>query len=757
MPYGAVKLIPGINVERTPTLNEAGIAQSQLVRFRDGLIQKLGGWTQYYPFNISGVPRELHAWQDLNQTDHLGIGSTTQLGVVTGTTYQDITPQVLTSNFIPSFQATAGMTTVGVYDPNISGVTVYDSVLFNVPVSAGGAVLSGVFPIAQITGVNSYDITIPVAALTTNVVSTGAPTSIGSTVLNFSTLPPTFVAPMTVFDLNAATAIAVGTVITTTTATSAILSTAVVGAISSGDNIVFCSVPTFTASSGNSAVSVNLLRSNQTTGNTVVFPIPTTNASSAITISGAYQVLNAADVNDFSINAANQAATSAVFRMNGGEAQLVYFINIGPSPPGSGYGLGGYGAGGYGTGVTSGQQTGTEITATDWTSDNWGEIYLACPAGGGVYQWNPTSGFSNAGLVPTAPSFNGGIFVSMQQEILVCWGSTVKENIGIAQDPLLINFSTVGDYTNFVPLATDQAGDFRIPTGSKIVGGIAAPNQDLIITDIDCWAMNYQGFPFTFGFNKIGAGAGLISSHALTQLRGNVYWMGPSNFYVYNGSAVEVIPCPVWDFVFQNLSTAKNATTGIAYTANVRAMPNTPFNEVGFAFPSANSTTGENDSYVKFNVSEPGAPWDYGSLPRSAWTDQGVLGPPIGAIPAGTIYQHETSNDAAGQPLSASFTTGYFFIAEGEDFAFIDQILPDFRWGFYGAAQTAQIQLTFNIVNFPGDTPTSYGPYTVTQSTEILSVRFRGRQMSITVASSDSGSFWRLGRIRYRYAPSGRR
>jgi hypothetical protein len=160
---------------------------------------------------------------------------------------------------------------------------------------------------------------------------------------------------------------------------------------------------------------------------------------------------------------------------------------------------------------------------------------------------------------------------------------------------------------------------------------------------------------------------------------------------------------------------------------------------------------------VKVNITEPGAPWDYGSLPRSAWIDQTVLGTPIGAITAGTIYQHEQTNDAAGQPLLSSFTTGYFFIAEGEDFCVVDQILPDFKWGFYGAAQTANIQLTFNVVNFPGDTPVQYGPYVVTVNTEILSVRFRGRQMSITVASSDLGSFWRLGRVRYRYAPSGRR
>ena len=89
--------------------------------------------------------------------------------------------------------------------------------------------------------------------------------------------------------------------------------------------------------------------------------------------------------------------------------------------------------------------------------------------------------------------------------------------------------------------------------------------------------------------------------------------------------------------------------------------------------------------------------------------------------------------------------------------SFVDQVIPDFKWGFYGASQTAQVQLTFNVVNYPGDTPVSFGPYTVSQSTEYITTRFRGRQMSITVASSDTGSFWRLGKVRYRYQADGRR
>src|SRR5262249_15685461 len=136
--------------------------------------------------------------------------------------------------------------------------------------------------------------------------------------------------------------------------------------------------------------------------------------------------------------------------------------------------------------------------------------------------------------------------------------------------------------------------------------------------------------------------------------------------YSYSGEGVKVLPCPIWDAVFQNMNTA--------FQSNVRAMPNTPFNEVGWLYPSTASTNGECDSYVKMNITEQGQPWDYGPLPRSAWIDQSIVGLPISATPTGVIYSQETTRDADGTAMSSSFTTGYFYIAEGEEFAFVDQI-----------------------------------------------------------------------------------
>jgi hypothetical protein len=131
---------------------------------------------------------------------------------------------------------------------------------------------------------------------------------------------------------------------------------------------------------------------------------------------------------------------------------------------------------------------------------------------------------------------------------------------------------------------------------------------------------------------------------------------------------------------------------------------------------------------------------------------------PIGATPTGVIYQHETSPNADGAPLVPNFTTGYFYMSESEDYVMVDQIIPDFKWSTFDGGTSAQIQITFNLLNYPGDTPRTYGPYTVTQSTEYIWLRQRGRLMSINIQSSDVGSFWRIGSVKYRYQPAtGRR
>src|SRR3990167_10688974 len=102
MPMNSVTIRPGVFTEPTQSANEAGIYQSQLIRFKEGLVQTYGGWTIYTPFIVGSPVRDLHAWQGFTTDQHLAFGATQTLSVIhsndpthSGTT-SDITPQTTT-------------------------------------------------------------------------------------------------------------------------------------------------------------------------------------------------------------------------------------------------------------------------------------------------------------------------------------------------------------------------------------------------------------------------------------------------------------------------------------------------------------------------------------------------------------------------------------------------------------------------------------------------------------------------------------
>ena len=84
MPHASLKLVPGVDQNRTPALNEAAISFSQLIRFVPdaqgvGLPQKLGGWLKFFPNAIGSIVRSLWAWEDTNIAKHLAVGAESSL------------------------------------------------------------------------------------------------------------------------------------------------------------------------------------------------------------------------------------------------------------------------------------------------------------------------------------------------------------------------------------------------------------------------------------------------------------------------------------------------------------------------------------------------------------------------------------------------------------------------------------------------------------------------------------------------------
>jgi hypothetical protein len=675
MPWGAIQLKPGVDTQLTMSANTAGISQSQLVRYKEGLVQTYGGWVNYTPGTLNSTIRDLHPWQDIAGVKHLSAAGTAGLNIITAGSNQVITPQTTISNPTPNFSVSSGSNIVTIVDGG-ANPSLFNTIYFNTPVALAGFLLNGAYRINSVTASSLYTILVP---------------SISSATVASSGILPVF-------------------------------------SVSSGSGTVTGTLP-----NNGFTTTIGLLQQ---------FIAPTVVAG--LTIQGKYQIATVIDSTSFTFNLTQQASATASSTMNGGLAQIVYYVTLGPTTAGSGFGAGGFGSGGFGTGTAASGVSGTPITATDWTQDNWGEILLSCPTDGPVYAWSPDFGFQNAQVVATAPFFNGGLFISMPQQILVLWKSTLSTGV---QDPLIVRWSNAGDYTNYTVSNQTTAGSFKLSSGSIIMGGIQCPQFALISTDIEVWTMTYVGGTVIFNFTKVGVGCGWISSHACGILSGTPFWMGNNNFFTLGANGVVPLPCTVWDQVFQNLSTVNQS--------KVRVAVNSPFNEIAWFYPSANST-GENDSYVKVHIEGSEYEWDYGALTRTAWCDVSVLGMPLGVDTSGQVYQHEMGTAITGAGLP-SFQTGWWTIGEGQDIPFIDFIIPDFIFGLRSGTLNASINITFFGANYPGDTATVYGPFVVTSATEFINIRARHRLMSALVQSNASSEFWRLGRIRFRYAQSGRR
>lgn len=684
MPHATLKLLPGVNQNRTPVLNEAGISTSQLIRFvpddkLGALPQKLGGYQKFFSDAIGSIVRALWAWADVNSATHLAIGAESELGILSDGVLQNVTPRTDTDDVAVSLDTTMGSNVVTIHDTG-SNITNYDSVWVKTQISIGGLIIFGLYQAYSVSA-DTYTI-LAVDALGNPALAASSETTDGA-------------------------------------------------------------VPTFETTSGASVVTVNLDDHGLSVGDT--FPILISLTLNGITLFGNYEVIGVTDDDTFTIqsSATANATTGSPVPLNGGDAEYVYYIGGGPLPMGTGYGIGGYGTGGYGTGGTPSANPGTPITATDWSLDNWGSILIANPFGGAIYAYDPLTNPPIAPVIPEAPVVNVGLFVAMPQRQIIAYGSTFNGII----DPLLVRWCDIENFFQWIALPTNQSGSYRLTRGSKIVGSIQGPQQSLLWTDVGLWSMQYIGQPYVYSFNEIGTGCGLIAQKAAGTIGGIVYWMGRSQFYMLSSNGIETVYCPIWDVIFQDLDTDAAALDKIRFAAN------SLFNEVSWYYPSSDGG-GDVDKYVKYNTFL--KQWDYGTLTRTAWINQSVLGPPIGADATSYIYQHETSPDADGQPMNPSFRTGFFEMNEAQDKVFVDQVWPDMKWGYFDGTQNANVQITFYYADYPGDTPRTSGPFTVTQTTKYVTPRFRARLMAIQIESDDIGSWWRCGGVRYRLAADGR-
>jgi hypothetical protein len=224
----------------------------------------------------------------------------------------------------------------------------------------------------------------------------------------------------------------------------------------------------------------------------------------------------------------------------------------------------------------------------------------------------------------------------------------------------------------------------------------------------------------------------------MISIDGNVFWMGKRNFFSYDG-IVKELPCPVKYFVFDRMQER--------YIDKVVVGHNKKFKEITWWYVSNDNTAGtinpENDSYVTYNYVE-GA-WSIGTMDRTTWHDSfGVRDNPYAFDPSGYLYNHETGTSANGSAMNAYIETSPREItAEGENLYMVDKIVPN-----VDMSTSTSMDLYLNTRKYPSAPETTKGPFAMTQATEKVSVRAKGRQISVKFQTTGTQDDWSLGDFR---------
>jgi hypothetical protein len=420
-----------------------------------------------------------------------------------------------------------------------------------------------------------------------------------------------------------------------------------------------------------------------------------------------------------------------------------------------------------------------------WSEANFGEYLLINPSNGPIYLWVPSynaSGsltFTNraqllssggSGLYLTdadCPSVMSLITVSDASRFVIafgCNGYTTDPN-PTQQDPMLIRWSDQESYQVWTPAITNQAGSYRLSSGSFIVAQQQTRQEILVWTDAALYSMQYLGPPYVWGFNILSDNISIISPNAVATANNVTYWMGTDKFYAYSGR-VETLPCSLRQYVFGDINTTQSS--------QFFAGTNEGYSEVWWYYCSANSTVV--DRYVIYNYLD--QVWYYGTLGRTAWLDSPLRNFPMAATYSRNVVFHENGVDditTTGNilPITSYIQSSDFDIGDGHNYGFVWRMIPDitFDGSTTPAPNTPQVTFTVRPRQNPGapygtaDVPTvastqSYANqrnYTVQEFTQIVYTRLRGRQMAFKIVSDTIGTQWQLGVPRIDVRPDGRR
>ena len=757
MPLARIIFKPGVNRETTSYGAENGWYDSDLIRFRKGRPEKMGGWSRLSSTSFQGTGRSLHVWAALDSSKYMGLGTEFKFYIEQGGGYNDITPvrKTVTLGTNP-FLSTAGNGIITVTDVG-HGAVVNDFVTYSGATTFDGLTtgdLNQELQITQVIDANSYKVD------TGGVASSGSVAGGGSVIL-------------AEYQINTG----LNTVVSGTGFGAGfwggVVSSYAATTLASGINSSVTSIPLTDASAFDTATTT-------LDGSITVFSssIDLISASSfpdigTIKINSEYIRYGTKTDNTLSDLSRNSDGSTIAGHTSGDTVTFVGLINIenelilytgkttntldaGVVRSARGTTNVSHSGGvvvkeandfiGWGSPALTTASTGQNIRL--WSQDNWGEDLFFNVYDGTPYYWDKTLGLTARATTiasqrgaSDAPTIARRIMVSGADRHIIAFACNAQG--ATQQDLLQIRWSSQEAPFDWTPTVTNTAGAQRISSGSEIIAAQKTRQEILIWTDANLHAMRFVGPPLTFGFTLLASNISLVGPNAVTTVGDRVFWMDRENFYAYTGR-IEIIPCTVLRYVFDDIN--------LSQSFKFFAASNRMFDEVFWFYVSSGAT--EIDRYAKYNYTE--GTWDIGTMVRTAWVDYSIHDNPRAAGTASGneyIYIQETGTDADGDAMSSYIQSADFDLGDGNEFMFINRLIPDVDL----TGTSATIDYVVKTRNFPGSSLSTNSTNAVTSTTDQNFLRARSRQAVIRIQSTTTDVAWTLGDLRLDLRPDGRR
>ena len=501
----------------------------------------------------------------------------------------------------------------------------------------------------------------------------------------------------------------------------------------------------FGTSSGSTRVCCSDAAHGRVVGDYVYFT--STAAFNNVSLStNVYPVISVDSANVFTISVTDAANATG---SDTGSATFNYLIPTGNSIAVAGTG---YGAAIYQATVcasdtrawndaASADATDIVFDITQWSLDNWGNDVIANRSGSNIFYFN-----SDASTIPiratsitTSPISVNSIVVSPNDRHLIALGAneySASATVSGTFNPMLVRWSDQDDRTNWVPSVSSTSGEVVLTDGTRIIGGVRSKNGINIWTDNSLWLMQFAGPPFTFKFTQAGTNCGMIGPHAGIDYNGITYWMGYDNFYRFDGQ-VRTLDCTVRRYIFDRLA--------IKYKDKVFTGINSEFKEIIWLYASTDSGVSDCDSYVIYSPENDY--WVYGDVIFTTFSDKEVFGNTIttgATVSSNYIYNNEPAGifTANNSVLTSFIESADFDVEDGNAILFMDKLIPDFD------LSTGKIKVKLITKKYPESTETVTKEFFITETTQKVNLRARGRQAKIRVSCSSQNASWQWGSVR---------